>query len=54
VLSWPAGPVVPNQEAREHETWVGGGGIVLCVVCINADWVRRAQKVFERSLAAAC
>jgi len=54
VLSWPAGSGVPKQEAREHETWVSTGGIVLWVVCVNADWVRRAQKVFERSLAAAC
>jgi cell division septation protein DedD len=57
-LRWAAGPGIPKQEARQHEvqleTFISTGGIVLCVSCNNADWVRRAQNVFERRFAAAC
>ncbi len=53
VLGWTAGPGIPAHEMLEYEPWVKGGGILLCVRCDNADWLRRAEQVLERSAVAA-
>jgi hypothetical protein len=52
-LHWPAGPCMSHQQAREHEDWLRNGGIVLSVRCSNADWIRRADRVFSVTLATA-
>jgi hypothetical protein len=53
ILNWVSGPGVPKSEVRQHEEYIQNGGVVLCVHCDNADWEKRAERVFQRSAAAA-
>jgi hypothetical protein len=53
VLSWPAGSGLSRQLAENHEDWLSHGGILICVRCATEDWEKRAERVLQRSMAAA-
>ena len=40
---------IPEYEAKRYEGSVKSGGILLSVHCDNADWVKRAINVLERT-----
>jgi hypothetical protein len=40
---------IPEYEAKRYEGMVKAGGILLSVHCDNADWVKRAKGVLERT-----
>jgi hypothetical protein len=40
---------IPEYEAKRYEGRIRSGGILLSVHCDNADWVRRAKEMLERT-----